>query len=152
MPKQSGPEKESQMITYSGGRENFGREIMGWPIPRRNKFGAQRTDGFSSKLEAGLHQILVARMLSGEIDSIRQQVSVDLTCGIRWRVDFLFRVVKTGQQVWAEAKGCETDRYRLCLKLWRGGHGPGPLEIWKGDWRRPKLVEVVIPQTRRKRK
>jgi hypothetical protein len=65
-------------------------------------------------------------------------------------VDFNFLDLKTKKRVWVEAKGCETERYRLCLKLWRGGHGPGELEIWKGSWQRPILVEIVKPDRRKK--
>ena len=112
----------------------------------QNKFGNQRTDGFSSKLEAAVFQILQLREKAGEIADIRQQVTVDLTCGIRWKVDFSFYDEAAMRRVWAEAKGCETDRYRICLKLWRGGHGPGDLEIWKGRWQNPTLVDIVKPQ------
>lgn len=114
-----------------------------------NKFGARRTDGFASKLEAAVHQILRLREKAGEISDI-QRGRVELTCGITWNVDFNFIDKTSGKRVWCEAKGVETERYRLCLKLWRGGHGPGLLEIWKGNWRRPTLVEIVKPQRRKK--
>ena len=122
---------------------------MGWPI-RRNKFGAQRTNGYSSKLEAAVRQILDLREKAGEISDIKRG-AVELTCGIRWNVDFNYLDVKTGKRVWVEAKGVETERYRICLKLWRGGFGPGVLEIWKGDWRRPVLVDIVKPNKEVKR-
>lgn len=114
-----------------------------------SKFYNTRTgSGFSSKLEESVYQILTLREKAGEIRSITQQVTVELICGIRWKVDFAFIDVKTKKSVWAEAKGCETDRYRLCLKLWAGGFGPGPLEIWKGRWEKPMLVEIVTPKRR----
>ena len=99
----------------------------------------------ASKLEAAVYDVLVLRKKSGEITDIKRG-PVELTCGISWNVDFNFIDVKTQKRIWAEAKGFETERYRLCLKLWRGGFGPGPLEIWKGDWNKPKLVEIVIPK------
>ena len=120
-----------------------GEGVVGWQI-RRNKFGAQRTNGYSSKLEAAVRQILDLREKAGEISDI-QRGGVHLTCGIRWNVDFNYLDVKTGERVWVEAKGVETERYRICLKLWRGGFGPGDLEVWKGNWRRPMLVEIVKP-------
>lgn len=111
---------------------------------RRQKFNAHRTNGMGSKLESAVHDLLKLRERSGAISDIKQQVSVDLGFGIKWKVDFSF--VDNGQTVYAEAKGVETERYRMCLKLWRGGQGPGPLEIWKGDYKRPRLVELVNPK------
>ena len=117
---------------------------MDWPA-RKLKFGNQRTNGFASKLEAAVHQILMLREKSGEITDVKRG-GVELTCGINWNVDFNYIDKKTKKRVWVEAKGVETERYRLCLKLWRGGHGPGPLEIWKGSWQKPMLVEIVYPK------
>lgn len=111
-----------------------------------NKFRAIRTNGFSSKLESAVYEILKLREKAGEISDIQQQASVDLGFDIRWKVDYSFTVRETGKRFWAEAKGIETDRYRICLKLWRGGQGPGPLEIWKGSYQKPKLVEIIYPK------
>jgi hypothetical protein len=111
-----------------------------------NKFGAIRTDGFASKGEAAVFQILKLREKSGEITGIRHPARVHLTCGIYWNVDFNFISVKSGHTIWAEYKGFEDRRYRMCKKLWEGGFGPGTLEIWKGSWMRPMLVEVVKPK------
>lgn len=116
---------------------------------KRGKFGAIRTNGMSSKLEAAVHQILLIREKAGEISDIQQQCAVDLSCGIKWKVDFSFLNNFSGEKVWAEAKGVETERYRICLKLWRGGNGPGKIEIWKGDYRRPTCVEIITPTKRR---
>lgn len=119
---------------------------MAFPFRPKNKFRAVRTNGMGSKLEAAVYQILLLRQKAGEISDIKQQVSVDLSCGIRWKVDFSFFDKCRDLEVWAEAKGLETERYRMCVKLWRGGHGPGLLEIWKGSYQRPILKEIVIPK------
>lgn len=127
---------------------------------RRHKFGAVRTNGHRSKLEAAVRQILDLRQRAGEISDIKCEQSVLLgtetvlnlrtgksrTRNIQWKVDFSFIEVNTNTRVWCEAKGVETRLYRKQLRLWREGAGPGKLEIWKGDWRRPELVEVVIPK------
>lgn len=116
-----------------------------WPVKKKgtNKYNAMRTAGFGSKLEASVYQLLLFRQKVGEIKDIKQQVSVDLSCGINWKVDFQFYDRIRKRTMYAEAKGIETERYRICLKLWRGGHGPGPLEIYKGSYKSPKLVDII---------
>ena len=118
---------------------------MVWPVRRLNKFGAQRTDGFASKGEASLHQILSLREKAGEIKLIKCQQRVHLVCGIYWKVDFQFYTTKKNRQVWAEFKGFEDARYLLIKKLWACGFGPGELEVWKGSWQRPYLAEKIVP-------
>lgn len=113
---------------------------------KKNKFSAQKTaDGFPSKLEASVYQQLLLRERAKDIKDIRRQHCVDLGLGVRWKVDFSFTECATGQTVWAEAKGIEDRGYKLKLKMWRNGAGPGRIEIWKGTWQRPHLVEVVVP-------
>lgn len=114
---------------------------------RRNKFSAQRTNGFSSKLESAVHDILLSRQKSGEISEIKCQQTVVLQEGARdvriaWKVDFSFVENTTKQLVYAEAKGIETMDYKIKLKLWRK-NPPAPLEIYKGHYSSPKLVERI---------
>jgi hypothetical protein len=117
-----------------------------WPKKKQSKYGAIRTNGMGSKLEAAVYQILKLREKSGAISTIQQQRSVDLGSGIFWKVDFSFFDKFTNQIVWCEAKGFKGERYRICLKLWRD-HGPGPLEIYEGNYKYPILKEIVIPKT-----
>lgn len=119
-----------------------------WPVRKKsfNKYNAVRSNGFGSKLESAVYQLLLLRQKAGEIKDINQQVSVDLTCGIRWKVDFSYYEKRLKKTAWVEAKGCETERYRMCLKLWRGGHGPGTLLIYKGSYVKPTLVDIVVPR------
>ena len=115
-----------------------------WPVKYpRNKFNAIRASGMGSKLEQSVHQILLLREKSGEIKDIRKQDCVDLGFKIRWKVDFSFTDCKTRKRVYCEAKGFETRDYRMYLKLWAGGQGPGKLEIWKGSYQRPFLFKIV---------
>lgn len=121
-------------------------KIMPYPFRRHNKFGAVRTNGMGSKLEAAVLGMLRLRERDGQIRDIKQQVSVDLGFKITWKVDFSFVDVQTGNTHYAEAKGFKTDRYLICLKLWRGGQGPGPLYIYEGSYQRPMLKEIVNPE------
>lgn len=111
----------------------------------RNKYKAKRTDGFPSKLEAAVYQRLKERELIGAIKDIKRQQLVVLQEGgkdvrITWRVDFSF--IMDGKLCYAEAKGIETSDYKIKLKLWKK-NPPALLEIWKGNYRYPRLVEVV---------
>lgn len=132
---------------------------ISWP-PRKkkaHKFNLDPDAPRTSKLERAVYQILLLREKAGEISDIRQQESVLLgyeeivnartlkrrTRAIRWKVDFSFFDRYKLTRVYCEAKGVETSLYRKQLRLWREGAGPGELEIWKGNYRRPTLTEVV---------
>lgn len=112
----------------------------------KNKFGAVRTaDGFPSKLEASVYQMLQLREKAGELKDIQRQASVTLSeARIRYKADFSAIVVATGGKIYIEAKGAETERFRMIKKLW-AAYMREPLEIWKGHWRRPVLVETIVP-------
>src|SRR3990167_6740490 len=117
---------------------------MGYIIrqPKQNKYGALRSGPYGSKLEQAVYQVLKLREKSGELTDIKQQVAVNLICGITWKVDFSFGCLLTDRRTYVEAKGMETDRYRICKKLWTK-FGPGPLEIWKGIYQSPYLDEII---------
>jgi len=115
---------------------------------KKPKFGNVRTDSFPSKLEASVFQVLCLREKAGEIRDVKRQPSVKLTPSITWKVDFSFTHSLTGETAYCEAKGKWTEAAGLKLRLWRDGFGPGPLEIWQGNWSRPVLVEVVVPRDR----
>ena len=53
-------------------------------------------------------------------------------------------LLRQKEEIFVEAKGVKTDRWLIAEKLWKF-YGPAPLELWKGDWRQPKLVELIIP-------
>lgn len=113
-----------------------------------NKYGAVRTaNGFPSKLEEAVWNVLLLREKAGEISNIQRQAKVLLTAAeIPWKVDFSFFDERIEATCYAEAKGIEDDRFKLFKKLWPH-YGPGILEVWKGDYRRPKLVETISPIT-----
>ena len=120
------------------------------PFAKNNKFKAHRINhmgrSFASKLEAALYDLLIMRERAGEIEDIRCQHTVLLGYDIRWKVDYSALSKETGLRVFFEAKGIETDDYKLKLKLWRNGLGKGPLEIWKGTHTRLRLAEIVVPR------
>lgn len=89
---------------------------------------------------------------AGTICQIKKQVAVELTeAKLRYKIDFSF-IEMTMPGNWqdniayAEAKGCSTDRWLIAEKLWPY-YGPSRLYIYKGDWRDPRLVEII--ETRR---
>lgn len=110
---------------------------------------AKPTGGFASKLEGAVHDILVLREKAGEIKDIRRQHVVVLQDGprttrITWAIDFSFTNCESGATEFCEAKGFATEIYKHKLKMFR--YRPhGRLEIWGGDYRRPKLMEVIEP-------
>lgn len=132
---------------------------MGYSWPVRHKYGAKKTNGFASKLENAVHEILLLREKAGEITSIQKQARVFLgkqiitysltkkkkVTLIYWKVDFSFIDRKRGVKIWCEAKGFESEDYKTKLNLWRE-KGPGPLEIWKGSYKSPVLIEVIDPK------
>jgi hypothetical protein len=123
--------------------------VRPWPkrSPRqsKNKFGAQRTNGFASKLESAVHDLLKLFERGGEFSNIKCQPHVRLSrAGIGYKPDFSYTDNKTGETIWVEAKGAETEGYMIRKRLW-ASYGPGPLHIYKGDYRKPKMVEAIIP-------
>lgn len=108
------------------------------------QFGATPTDGFPSKLEKSVHAILLLRLAAKEIENLTRQSRVELTLAkIPCKIDFGFE--ERGKEKWAEAKGAETERWRIIKKLWRF-YGPGELEIWvAGRGGEPYLQETIRP-------
>lgn len=119
---------------------------MNYWVKRRPKYGNKRTaNGFPSKLEEAVYNLLQLFVKGGEIKDLVRQPQVRLTkAGIGYKPDFKYTDCKTGEDVWVEAKGVETEGYLIRKRLWKH-YGPGKLEIYKGTYRRPKLVEVIQP-------
>lgn len=117
----------------------------------KNKFNAKPANGFGSKLESAVHDHLVFRESVGEISDIKRQQTVVLQDGARdvritWRVDFSFFEKRSMKVVYCEAKGIETQEYKLKLKMWRA-NPPATLEIWKGSYQNPRMVERIEKKT-----
>lgn len=117
-------------------------------MQKKNKYSAKRVNGFSSKLEHAVYELLKTKEKLGLISDIKCQQSVVLQEGgreqrITWRVDFSYFDLSSKELVYVEAKGLETDVYKLKLKLWLAKR-PYRLEIYKGSYRRPHLVQTIF--------
>lgn len=118
------------------------------PFPKskpKNKYGARAAEGYGSQFEKSVGEWLALRQQKGEISDLKRQQTVTLQDGppnqlIRWRVDFSY--VENGILTYAEAKGFESEDYKLKLKLWRGKR-PAPLEIYKGRANNFEMVERI---------
>lgn len=114
-----------------------------------SKYGAKKTaDGFPSKLERAVYEMLLLREKKGEVKDVRRQHRVDLVAGVSWKIDFSATDTKTGKTIFVEAKGIETSDYKIKKKLFKE-FGTGLLEIWKGNYHKPKLAEVITPASLR---
>lgn len=117
------------------------------------KYGSRKTKcswaqhPHPSALEASVcdqHHLLE---VAGQITEFKWIASVQLTRRVKWKVDFSYWDVVRAKRVWVEAKGAEDLGYKVKKTLWSEGFGPGELQIWKGNYLRPKLVEVIIPES-----
>jgi len=120
----------------------------------KNKLGNTRVnyDGYSfqSKLEAAVYQQLKLELKAGLWTEIKCQDRIKLSQSKTIYIpDFRVKagegMTQQGEYHWVEAKGHETAEWRIKYHLWEY-YGPGPLRIYKGDYHRFKLVEVVIPK------
>ena len=110
-----------------------------------NKYRAQKVKNefgnFASKLEAAVYALLKLREEQGDICGLKCQVQIELTkAKIVYKPDFAF--IENGIAAYAEAKGFETQSWRLKKRLWKY-YGPGPLYIYSGSYDRPCLVETI---------
>lgn len=117
---------------------------------KSHKYNAKRTivNGkcFMSGLEGAVYWLLCLRAKAGEIKDIKCYRSFQLTPSVRWKVDFSYFCLKRNCEVAAEAKGKETADYLVKKNLWKD-FGTMPLEIYKGTYRRPFLVETIQPSS-----
>lgn len=116
---------------------------------RRTKYGQKKTElagqTFDSKAEATLYQELLLREKAGELENLRRQVRVSLTKSkIIYIADYCAFDTSKQKDIYFEMKGFETDVWKIKRRLWTE-YGPSELHIYKGDYRRLKLHEVIIP-------
>lgn len=104
---------------------------------------------FDSKSEMKMYSLLRDREKLGEISELECQVGVTLLDGPvgyrrRYKCDFRYRDKKSGELIYLEVKGFETERWLSNLLLWR--HlGPGRLLVFKSSWGKFELKEEVRP-------
>lgn len=116
----------------------------------KNKYKNNRVKhlgySFASQFELAIFNFLLLREKAGELKDIQCQDHIYLTeARICYIPDFKFFDLKTKNFVWAEAKGFETDVWKIKKKLWQF-YGPGRLEIYKGNAKSFKLCETIIPK------
>lgn len=101
---------------------------------------------FASQLEAGLFLMLTAMEQAEEVKDLACQPHVFLTdARIEMIPDFRVFDLRREELVYHEAKGFETDVWRIKRKLWTH-YGPGPLRVWKGRATALRMVEEIIPK------
>ena len=110
-----------------------------WTVGKPNKYGAVRTDGYASKVEARRAAELEVLVRIGEIDSFEEQVPIQLGPGFRMIVDFV--IVEKGVTFAEEVKGPEPQRFKDIRRMW-AVYGPYRMKILKlvnGQWEREWL-------------
>ncbi len=84
---------------------------------------------FASKLEASVYDMLYLQERTGQIKIEQIQAHVYLT---RARIlcipDFKITNLETGEIEYIEAKGMETDRWKIIKKIW-AFYGPAKLKV-----------------------
>ena len=125
------------------------KEALALQKQKKHKYGAKRVRhpgySFASQLEASVFEMLKLLERAGEIKDIRTQVSVFLTdARIEYKADFSYIGVKTGETIYAEAKGYSQPTWELKRRLWQH-YGPGLLVVYKGSASRPFIYETIIP-------
>lgn len=101
---------------------------------------------FASQLEAGLFLMLQDMEQTGEVKDVRCQPHVFLTdARIEMIPDFSVHDLRRQELIYHEAKGFETDVWRIKRRLWVH-YGPAPLWVWKGRGTALKLVEEIVPK------
>ena len=112
----------------------------------RNKRTKLSGYSFASQLEAALFLYLKSQEADGLIADIQNQDHVYLTdARICYIPDFKFFCKITKEWMWAEAKGFETDAWKIKKRLWKH-YGPGRLDIYKGSAKKLTLHEQLIPK------
>ena len=101
---------------------------------------------FDSRLEGDLYIHLNNLQREGRIRDLRTKPNVYLT---RARIliirDFSAHDVDLGKTVYYEAKGFETETWKLKRRLWKH-YGPGVLRVyWRSGKMRLKEVEAIVP-------
>jgi hypothetical protein len=114
-----------------------------------HKYNAQKTvfngETFPSKLEASVYAHLFFLQSNGKIKDLSRKASTKLTeAEVSYKADMKYFCLRREKEIWVEAKGMETERWRLIKKLWKK-YGLAPLEIYKGNSRGIYLAETITP-------
>lgn len=112
---------------------------------RRVEFSGR---SFASGLERDLYAHLRLLEKGGEVSDIKCQPHVFLTdARIEMIPDYSATCLRVNELVYWEAKGFETDVWRIKRKLWTV-YGPGRLRVYKGRGGVVNMFEEIIPKGR----
>ena len=116
---------------------------------RSNKYGAKRVEisgeSYDSKLECEMHGLLKLMERGGLINNIRRQVVVQLTRFVKWRADFVVFDVKRNADIIVEAKGFESERWKVLLQL-LPEFSPMVVQIWCKKGSKLAMTKEIIPE------
>lgn len=117
------------------------------PAKYKNKKTESHGYLFDSRLEGGLYGYLKMLEQAGEIRNLRVKPNIFLTeARLRMIPDFSAEHKELEwEEVFHEAKGYETDVWRIKYRLWPF-YGPGRLRIYKGRAQSFQMVEEVVPK------
>lgn len=105
--------------------------------------------GFPSQLERDVYEYQVMRQKSGEIKNLRRQVQVYLTeAKILYKPDYAWELTSNDQTEYGEAKGFETEVWRIKRRLWKH-YGPGTLYVYKHAGRSNVALAETISRARK---
>lgn len=117
---------------------------------KEKKYGNEEVDslcsyGFShrSKLERSVCELIRLRELAGDLEHLAHEETVYLSRA-RYRYVADFKCRDKAGVLFIEAKGFADKRWPTTKKLWKA-YGPGRLEIWIGNHRRPVLEKTIVP-------
>lgn len=110
----------------------------------RNKKTNKSGYSFDSKLEVAVYEMLVLQLKAGELKEIRVKPNVRLTDAKILAIPDFMVTNKDDTESYVEAKGYETDVWRIKRRLWKH-YGPGPLLVYKGTYKKPFLHETIVP-------
>lgn len=127
--------------------------------PRGQKFNAtkvfQHGRYWASRLELAVYEMLLMMERGGKLTDIRCQVRVKFHTyedGIITMIpDFTALDLKTNETIFIEAKGFPTREWVRKKKAWHraqndiNGNPLGKLYVYAGNWRYPKLSEIIEP-------
>lgn len=135
-----------------GPKKKTAREIYAEVMkPKRSKYGNKRSlcalnHSHRSRLESAVCGIIQRRESDGHLKLLQVEDHVKLSDWYNCIPDFKCLDIKTGEIFWIEAKGDDrAGRWPDTRKGWKHV-GPGKMEVWKGNWRRPFLDEVITPK------
>lgn len=119
----------------------------------RNKYKAVKVfahgRNWPSKLELAIYEMLLMMERGGKLKDIECQVHVEFRTYDHGKIKMIpdFRAFDTQAQelIYIEAKGMPTREFLRKKKAWAVG-GPAKLFIYGGNWRYPKLLEIVVPR------